>query len=47
MSAAYVVPAPVAEEEVYSKVTVWKRFRRHRMAMAGVVVLAISVLHRG
>jgi peptide/nickel transport system permease protein len=41
------MPAPfIAEDDstVYSKVTVWKRFRRHRMAMAGAVVLLIMVL---
>ena len=38
------VVAPVAEEEVFSKVTVWKRFRRHKLAMAGAVVLLIMVL---
>jgi peptide/nickel transport system permease protein len=38
------VVAPVVEEEVFSKVTVWKRFRRHKLAMAGAVVLLIMVL---
>ncbi len=38
------VVAPIPEEaEAYSKVTAWKRFRRHKLAMAGVVVLAIMV----
>jgi peptide/nickel transport system permease protein len=42
-----VLPAQTAfeeEEAVYSKVNLWTRLRRHRLAVAGVVVLAIMVL---
>jgi peptide/nickel transport system permease protein len=45
---AAAVPAqrsPFDEEEtVYSKVNLWTRLRRHRLAVAGVAVLAIMVL---
>ena len=36
---------PVAEDEVvFSKVTFWTRFRRHKLAIAGTVVLLLMVL---
>ncbi len=36
---------PAADDEfILSKNTVWKRFRRHKLAIAGAVVLAIMVL---
>ena len=37
--------APILEEEavVYTRNTVWKRFRKHKMAMAGSVVFLIMV----
>jgi len=39
------LPPEAAEEAfVYSKNTVWKRFRRHRLAMAGAIVLLLLVL---
>jgi len=41
--AAPVVP-PYDGDEVYSKVSFWKRFRRHHMAIAGMLVLGIIVL---
>ncbi|HEX5274641.1 MAG TPA: ABC transporter permease [Candidatus Rubrimentiphilum sp.] len=46
MALAAPINQPVVQEdaEVFSKVTAWKRFRRHKLAMAGVVVLAIMVL---
>ena len=34
----------VPEDEVFTKVTVWKRFRRHRLALAGIVVLGFMIL---
>ncbi len=35
----------IAEDELeFSKVTFWTRFRRHRLAIAGVVVLSLMVL---
>ena len=35
----------VAEDDVvFTKVTVWKRFRRHRLALAGIAVLGFMVL---
>jgi peptide/nickel transport system permease protein len=34
----------IPDDETFSKVTVWKRFRRHKLAMAGAVVLLIMVL---
>jgi peptide/nickel transport system permease protein len=37
-------PAYDEEEAVYSKVNLWTRLRRHRLAVAGVVVLSIMVL---
>ena len=38
------VPAVAEEEIAYSKITTWKRFRRHRLAIAGAVVLLAMVL---
>ncbi|GAC1653010.1 MAG: ABC transporter permease [Vulcanimicrobiaceae bacterium] len=32
------------EEFAISKNTVWKRFRRHRLALAGIIVLALMIL---
>jgi peptide/nickel transport system permease protein len=45
MALAAPINQPMIEEEaeVFSKVTAWKRFRRHKLAMAGVVVLAVMV----
>jgi peptide/nickel transport system permease protein len=38
-------PPIIAEEEfALSKNTVWKRFRRHRLALAGIVALGLMVL---
>jgi peptide/nickel transport system permease protein len=46
--AAPTLPMPdkaiVEDEQQFSKVTFWTRFRRHRLAIAGVVVLALMVL---
>lgn len=39
LSAPAVSPAGIESETVYSKNTVWSRFRKHRLAMAGSVVL--------
>lgn len=36
-------PAPALEEEAYTKNTVWRRFRRHKLAIAAAVVLAIMI----
>ncbi|MDP9111785.1 MAG: ABC transporter permease, partial [Candidatus Eremiobacteraeota bacterium] len=46
MNAAQTAGAPiVAEEEFqYARNTVWKRFRKHRLAIAGTVVLILMVL---
>jgi peptide/nickel transport system permease protein len=44
---AAVIPAQVAvepDEVQYVKVTFWRRFRRHRLAVGGIVVLLIMVL---
>jgi peptide/nickel transport system permease protein len=39
------LPRAIAEEELqYSKVTFWTRLRRHRLAIAGLVVLLVMVL---
>src|SRR5579884_1421430 len=38
---------PIAVDEdaiVYSKNTVWRRFRKHKLAMAGAVVLLLMVV---
>jgi peptide/nickel transport system permease protein len=44
-SAAPAVPSDLDADDVqYAKVTFWKRFRRHRVAVAGMVVLAVMVL---
>jgi len=39
-------PAPFAEEDAsaYTKNTVWRRFRKHKLAMAGAIVLLLMVL---
>lgn len=37
-------PGAIVDDETYTKVTFWRRFRRHRLALAGMVVLAIMVL---
>lgn len=38
-------PAPIVEESVeFSKNTVWRRFRKHKLAMTGAVVLILMVL---
>lgn len=37
-------PAEPADDVVYSRVTFWTRLRRHKLAMAGFVVLALMVL---
>lgn len=45
MSAAAPAAAPYDDQDdVYSKVSFWKRFRRHHMAIAGMLVLGIIVL---
>lgn len=46
MAASVPFNAPLIAEEEFeiSKNTVWKRFRRHRLAIAGIVVLALMVL---
>jgi peptide/nickel transport system permease protein len=39
------MPGAVAEEELqFSKVTFWTRLRRHKLAVAGLIVLALMVL---
>jgi peptide/nickel transport system permease protein len=39
------LPTPILEDElVISKVTFWTRFRRHKLAITGLVVLALMVL---
>ena len=39
-------PLPVVDDEgfVLSKNTVWKRFRRHKLALAGIAVLGVMIL---
>ena len=46
MAASVPFNAPLIAEEEFevSKNTVWKRFRRHRLAIAGIVVLALMIL---
>ena len=37
--------SPITEDEVvFSKVTFWTRFRRHKLAIAGSIVLLLMVL---
>jgi peptide/nickel transport system permease protein len=43
-AAVPVTPALDSEDIVYTKVTFWRRFRRHKFAVAGVVVLCFMVL---
>jgi peptide/nickel transport system permease protein len=39
------LPNAIVEDQIeFSKVTFWTRFRRHKLAMAGVIVLALMVL---
>ncbi|MDQ6929787.1 MAG: ABC transporter permease [Candidatus Eremiobacteraeota bacterium] len=46
MAASIPLNQPIVPEEEFSisKNTVWRRFRRHRLALAGIVVLALMVL---
>jgi len=46
MAASLPLNAPIIAEEEFalSKNTVWKRFRRHRLALAGIVALGLMVL---
>ncbi|MBC5816592.1 MAG: ABC transporter permease [Candidatus Eremiobacteraeota bacterium] len=46
MAASVPFNAPIIAEEEFalSKNTVWKRFRRHRLALAGIVALGLMVL---
>ncbi|MFN2527667.1 MAG: oligopeptide ABC transporter permease [Candidatus Baltobacteraceae bacterium] len=46
MAASVPFNAPLVAEEEFalSKNTVWKRFRRHRLALAGIVALGLMVL---
>lgn len=39
-------PAPIVDEDAieYNKNTVWRRFRKHKLAMAGAIVLLLMVL---
>ena len=46
LSAPINQPAPIVDEDAveYSKNTVWRRFSKHKLAMAGAVVLLLMVL---
>lgn len=37
-------PGTILEEDAYTRVTFWRRYRRHRLAIAGMIVLLIMVL---
>ncbi len=43
-TAAPVSSAIDSEDVVFTKVTFWRRFRRHRLAVAGIVVLLVMLL---
>src|SRR5579863_3242343 len=38
------LPRAIVEDELYTKVTFWTRLRRHKLAIAGIAVLALMVL---
>lgn len=38
------MPTVVPDDDVFSKVTFWTRLRRHKLALAGLIVLALMVL---
>ncbi|MDE2481158.1 MAG: ABC transporter permease [bacterium] len=44
MATTYPTTPQALDDETYSKVTFWMRLRRHRMAIAGAVVLSLMLL---